>query len=181
MNTIRIINTKDGQTAKQFETILWCIKAVTGDDTRQILKHFYIDNDFMAGCDGHRLHIALNDWDLEPGLYEILTVKANEILMAKSETFAIKDYPPIWRVVPFQCKNSIPSFRCNMDRKQEITNKSYFAYHVYMNTRHCYNLKYLEDIRMEGNMQFEMGEDKSMLVVASEYHDRLGMIMPLKQ
>ena len=68
-----------------------------------------------------------------------------------------------------------------MDRKDELTNKSYFVYHVYVNTRHCYNLKYLEDIRMEGNMEFEMGEDKPMLVVASEDHDRLAMIMPLRQ
>ena len=81
MNTIRIINTKGGIMAKQFETIQWCIKAVTGDDTRTALKHLYIDNDFMAGCDGHRLHIALNDWDFEPGLYEILNLKANEILV----------------------------------------------------------------------------------------------------
>jgi hypothetical protein len=50
-----------------------------------------------------------------------------------------------------------------------------------VNTRHCYNLKYLEDIRMEGNMHFEMGNDKPMIVVASEEHDRLGIIMPLKQ
>ncbi len=181
MNTIRIINTKDGKTAKQFETLQWCIKAVARDDIRQILKHLYIDKDFMAGCDGHRLHIAFNDWDLEPGLYEILTVKANEILLAKSETFAINDYPPIWSVVPSQCKNGIPSFHCNMDKRQELNNKSCLAYHVYMNTQNCYNLKYLEDIRMEGNMQFEMGKDKPLLIVASEDHDRLGMIMPLKQ
>ena len=135
----------------------------------------------MAGCDGHRLHIAFNDWDLEPGLYEILTVKANEILLVKSETLAINDYPLIWNVVPSQCKNGIPSFHCNMDKRQELNNKSYLAYHIYMNTGHCYNLKYLEDIRMAGNMQFEMGNDKPMLVVASEDHDRLAMIMPLAQ
>ena len=81
---IRIINTKDGKTAKQFETILWCIKAVTGDDSRKILKHLYIDNDFVAGCDGRRLHIALNDWEFEPGLYEILNLKANKILLIKT-------------------------------------------------------------------------------------------------
>ena len=94
MNTIRIINTKGGIMAKQFETVLWCIKAVTADDTRTALKHLYIDNDFMAGCDGHRLHIALNDWDFEPGLYEILNIKANEILLAKSETLSLADSPP---------------------------------------------------------------------------------------
>jgi hypothetical protein len=181
VNTTRITNTKDGHMAKQFETIQWCIKAVAGDDTKKSLKHLYIDNDFMVGCDGQRLHIAVNDWDYEPGLYEILNLKANEILLAKSETLSLRDYPPIWNVVPFKCKNSIPPFHCSMGRKHELNNKSCFAYHVYMNTRHCYNLKYLEDIRMEGNMQFEMGEDNSMLVVASEDHDRLAMIMPLKQ
>ena len=136
MNAIRIINTKDGQTAKQFDTIQWCLKAVSRDDTRQKLKHLYIDKDFMAGCDGYRLHIALN---------------------------------------------GIPSFYCNMDRNRELDNKSYLAYHVYMNTRNCYNLKYLEDIRMEGNMQFEMDENKSLLVIASEDNDRLAMLMPLFQ
>lgn len=166
--------------ARQFETILWCIKAVTGDGIRENLKHLYIDKDFMAGCDGHRLHIALNEWDFEPGMYEILTVKANEILLAKSDTISLDDYPAIWRVVPSQCKNGIPSFHCYLDKKKELINKSLFAYHVYMNTRHCYNLKYLEDIRMEGNMQFEMSENESALVVASEDHDRLGMIMSLK-
>jgi hypothetical protein len=181
VNTIRIINTKNGDMAKQFETIQWCIKAVAGDDIRKNLKHLYIDKDFMAGCDGHRLHIALNDWDYEPGLYEILNLKANEILLAKSETFALKDYPSIWNVVPSQCKNGIPPFHCYMDKRQELNSKSYLAYHVYVNTRHCYNLKYLEDIRMEGNMEFEMDENKSMLVVASEDHDRLAMIMPLAQ
>ena len=181
MNTIRIINTKDGDTVKQFETLQWCIKAVAKDDTRNTLKHLYIDKDFMAGCDGHRLHIALNDWDFELGLYEILTIKANEILLAKSETFSLGDYPPIWKVVPSQCKNGIPPFQCNMGKRHELNNKSYLAYHVYMNTRNCYNLKYLEDIRMEGNMEFEIGADKLMLVVASENHDRLAMIMPLMQ
>ena len=68
-----------------------------------------------------------------------------------------------------------------MDRKHEFTNKSYFLYHVYVNTRHCYNLKYLEDIRMEGNMQFEMDDNRHMLVVASENHDRLAMVMPFDQ
>jgi hypothetical protein len=181
VNTIRIINTKDGQTAKQFDTIQWCLKAVSRDDTRQKLKHLYIDKDFMAGCDGYRLHIALNDWDLESGLYEILNLKANEILLAISDSLSLEDYPSIWRVVPFQCKNGIPSFYCNMDRNRELDNKSYLAYHVYMNTRNCYNLKYLEDIRMEGNMQFEMDENKSLLVIASEDNDRLAMLMPLVQ
>jgi hypothetical protein len=123
VNTIRIINTKNGDIAKQFETVLWCIKAVAGDDLRKTLNHLYIDNDFMAGCDGHRLHIALNDWDFEPGLYEILNLKASEILLAKSETLSLKDYPSIWSVVPSQCKNGIPPFYCNMDRKHEFTNK----------------------------------------------------------
>ena len=181
MNTMRIINTRDGKTSKQFETVLWCIKAVTGDDTRQNLKHLYIDKDFMAGCDGHRLHIALNDWDIEPGLYEILYLKTNEILLAKSETLSIEDYPAIWNAFPIQCKNGIPPFHCYMGRKHESKNKSYLTYHVYMNTQNCYNLKYIEDIRMEGNMQFEIGKDKPMLVVASEAHNRLGMIMPLEQ
>ena len=181
MNTIRIINTKNGQMAKLFDTIQWCIKAVSGDDTRESLRHLYIDKDFMAGCDGHRMHIALNEWDLEPGLYEILTLKVNEILLAKSETLSLENYPSIWSQVPSQCKNSIPPFHCSMGRKHEMNNKSCFAYHVFMNTHRCYNLKYLEDIRMEGFMQFEIGEDKSMLLVASEDHDRLGMIMPLKQ
>ena len=181
MNTIRIINTKNGDMAKQFDTIQWCIKAVSKDDLRQNLKHLYIDKDFMAGCDGHRLHIAFNDWDYEPGLYELLTVKANEILLAKSETLSLGDYPSFWRVFPPQCKNGIPSFYCNMDKRHELNNKSYLAYHVYLNTQHCYNLKYLDDIRMGGNLKFELGENQSMLVVASEDHDRLAMIMPLKQ
>jgi hypothetical protein len=181
MNTIRIINTRDGKTSKQFETIQWCIKAVGGYAHWQILKHLYIDKDFMAGRDEHRLHIALNDWDFEPGLYEILHLKAAEILLAKSETFSIEAYPSIWDVVPPQYKNGIPPFHCNMNRKQVLNNKSYLAYHVYVNTRHCYNLKFLEDIRMKGNMEFEMDENRSMLVVASEDHDRLAMIMPLKQ
>ena len=181
MNTIRVVNTRDGRMAKLFETVLWCMKAVSGDDIRENLKHLYIDKDFMVGCDGHRLHIALNDWDFESGLYEILTVKTNEILLAKSETLSLENYPPIWNVVPFQCKNGIPPFQCYMDKKQEPINKSHFAYHVFMNTRHCYNLKYLEDIRMEGHMQFEMGEESPKLVIASEDHDRLGIIMPLKQ
>jgi hypothetical protein len=182
VNTIRIINTRNGHTAKQFDTLQWCIKAVAKEEhDRQNLKHLYIDKDFMAGCDGHRLHIAFNDWDYEPGLYELLTVKANEILLAKSETLSLEDYPSIWRVIPAQCKNGIPSFFCNMDKRQVLSNKSYLAYHVYLNTQQCYNLKYLDDIRMGGNLQFEIGENQSMLVVASEDHDRLAMIMPLKQ
>jgi hypothetical protein len=181
VNTIRIINTKDGHMAKQLETILWCIRAVAKDDIRKTLKHLYIDKDFVAGCDGHRLHIVFNDWDFEPGVYEILNLKANEILLAKSETLSLGDYPSIWRVIPSQCKNGIPPFYCNMGKRQELNNKSYLAYHVYLNTRNCYNLKYLEDIRMAGNMEFEIGADiPQMLVVASENHDRLGMIMPLQ-
>jgi len=165
---------------KLFETVLWCMKAVAGDDTRENLKHLYIDKDFMVGCGGHRLHIALNDWDFEAGLYEILSLKTNEILLAKSETLSLGDYPPIWKVVPSRCKNGIPPFHCYMDKKQEAINKSYLAYHVFLNTRRCYNLKYLEDIRTEGHMQFEMGENSPILVIASEDHDRLGIIMPLK-
>ena len=180
MNTIRIINTKNGQMAKLFDSIQWCIKAITQDHVIDNLKHLYIDKDFMAGCDGHRMHIALNEWDLEPGLYEILTLKVNEILLAKSETLSLENYPSIWSQVPSQCKNSIPPFYCSMGRKHELNNKSCFAYHVFMNTHRCYNLKYLEDVRTEGYMHFEIGENKPMLLVASEDHDRLGMIMPLK-
>ncbi|MFZ4441637.1 MAG: hypothetical protein ACOYOS_24795 [Syntrophales bacterium] len=182
MNTIRIINTKNGDMAKQFETIQWCIKAVAVNAyDRPNLQHLYIDKDFMAGTDGHRLHIAFNDWDFEPGLYEILNLKANEILLAKSETLSLGDYPSIWRVIPAHCKNGIPSFFCNMEKGQELNNKSCLAYHVYRNTGNCYNLKFLDDIRMGGNLKFELGEEKSMLVVASENHDRLAMIMPLRQ
>ena len=182
MNTIRIINPKKGVLLKQFDTIQWCIKAVSKDAYRKILMHLYIDKDFMAGCDGHRLHIAFNDWDYDPGVYEILNLKANEILLAKSETLSLGDYPSIWRVIPTQCKNGIPSFYCNMDKRQELNNKSYLAYHVYQNTHNCYNLKYLDDIRMKGNLKFELGADMpQMLVVASEDHDRLAMIMPLAQ
>lgn len=183
MNTIRIINPKKGDMAKQlqFDTIQWCIRAVTKDAYRKILMHLYIDKDFMAGCDGHRLHIAFNDWDYDPGVYEILNLKTNEILLAKSETLSLGDYPSFWRVFPPQCKNGIPSFYCNMDKSRELNNKSYLAYHVYRNTGNCYNLKYLDDIRMKGNLKFELGADMpQMLVVASEDHDRLAMIMPLQ-
>ena len=183
MNTLRIINAKNGDMTSQWqlETIQWCIKAVSKDTYRPNLMHLYIDKDFMAGTDGHRLHIAFNDWDFEPGLYEILNLKANEILLAKSETLSLGDYPAIWRVIPAHCKNGIPSFFCNMEKGQELHDKSYLAYHVYRNTGNCYNLKFLDDIRMGGNLKFELGEEKSMLVIASENHDRLAMIMPLKQ
>ncbi|MFZ4440086.1 MAG: hypothetical protein ACOYOS_16795 [Syntrophales bacterium] len=184
MNTIRIVNPKKGDMVKQLQldTIQWCIKAVARDTYRENLKHLYIDKDFIAGCDGYRLHIAFNDWDYEPGMYELLTAKANEILLGKSETLSLGDYPSIWRVIPAQCKNGIPSFYCNMDKKQELNNKSGLAYHVYLNTQHCYNLKYLDDIRMEGILKFELGEEMPrMLLVASENHDRLAMIMPLQQ
>jgi len=182
VDTIRIINTKNGDMTSQWQldTIRWCIKAVAKDTYKENLKHLYIDKDFMAGCDGFRLHIAFNDWELEPGLYEPLTVKANEILLAKSETLSLGDYPSIWRVLSYKFKNSIPSFYCTMDKKYELNNKSCLAYHVYTNTGNCYNLKYLDDIRMGGDLKFELGEEKPMLVVASENHDRLAMIMPLQ-
>lgn len=181
MDTIRIINPKKGDMATQFDTIQWCIKAVERNNyDRPNLQHLYIDKDFMAGCDGCRLHIAFNDWELEPGLYELLTVKVNEILMAKSEKLSLGDYPSFWKVLSSKFKNSIPSFLCNMDKRHELNNKSCLAYHVYRNTGNCYNLKYLDDIRMGGNLKFELGEDMPMLLIASENHDRLAMIMPLK-
>ena len=181
MNTLRITKTKYDRTAKQFNTILWCIKAVAEKSINIGLKHLYIDEDFMAGCDGYRIHIAFNEWKYEPGLYEIVMVRDKEILLTKSETLTLENYPSIWNAIPSRCKNGIPPFQCNMDKKAELLNKSRLAYHIFVNAKICCNLKYLEDIRMEGNMRFEVSENRNMLIVASEDHDRLGVIMPILQ
>jgi hypothetical protein len=180
MKTIRI-HTKDHQSIKQFETLQWCLKAIARAKIIKHLNYLYIDSDFIVGTDGHRIHIAFNDWDYEPGLYEEILVKPNEIILAKNETRLPEEYPSIWRAIPTQCQNGIPSFYCYLNKKDESRNKSQLAYHVYTHTRLCYNLKYLEDIRMEGKMRFELGEDNLTLIVASEDHDRLGLIMPFRQ
>lgn len=47
----------------------WCAKAMSKDDVRHYLRYVYVTDEEIMATDGHRLHIAPNADNLEPGFY----------------------------------------------------------------------------------------------------------------
>jgi len=55
--------------AKPKNSFQWVSKAVCKKDARQYLKYVYCTGDDIVATDGHRLHVAKNDYELKKGYF----------------------------------------------------------------------------------------------------------------
>lgn len=64
-----------------------------------VIKYVHIGEDGMMVCtDGHRAHLLQTEYPT--GMYEVLKSVKNEVVLAPSTDYTIKDYPDYKRVIP---------------------------------------------------------------------------------
>ena len=86
---------------KQFNRIKWVLTAICKDKARLNLCVIHVDTESIVTTDGkrvHRIDRAVNDIDIEPGDYKVLSNTAHQVLLEPS-TDGLR-YPDYHMVIP---------------------------------------------------------------------------------
>jgi len=160
-----------------YDRVRWCAKAIGIDPMRKALECLYIDDTYIVGTDGHRMHVTWNEYGYSPGLYHVLLCNNKNILLERDAEMETKDYPDFQKAIPYQgCKNGIPSLTIpNLDK----LGFSRLLFHVYTETGMMFNLDYLKDSFVPDTETFFQTKGHT-LIMASEDFNRLAIIMAIR-
>ena len=89
----------DGDMEKELNGFKFALKAKGIKNSREILNKVLIDNGMVVCTDGSRLHLFLTHIDIESGLYEVISNKANQIILGKTD-FEDNQFPAYEKVIP---------------------------------------------------------------------------------
>ena len=165
------------------KTLKWVAKARAKGMSMRNLDWLCVVQDFICATDGHRLHLAFNNDEIPPGLYEVEKITLKRATLIRQGEAA---YPDFWRVIPLRRKKRCKVFTVGGDGP-------YFPqslYQVYLKTGSCYNPDYVKDAfsGMAGPVNVEAHDQKGFgkrygltrLLVLIDYPiERVAVIMPM--
>jgi len=157
----------------------WCAKAAGWKDIREHLRYVHVTEERMVGTDGHRVHMAPNSENLEPGFYDKSGVKIHDLKHAH--------YPDIERVmVPDLRGNGRNIFESKVDDLPtgNLTDDSNKIHHYYrFNDQVCINRDYVNQaVSMEDPdalLEWSIGVGNQVVAIELSGNRRVA-IMPVR-
>jgi hypothetical protein len=171
METILI--EKNGNNDRDFDNIMWTLKARSNDKTRTSISGVFVDGGMMVCTDGHRLHCCLTNRELKNGNYDVKSATKKQIILTENDY----QFPDYQRVFPKNTSFSQP-FHCN-------GKKFRFLHEVYKNytaDNESFDDDFLNDSYMENSevmISKEMNRVFSPMVIY-DGESKAALVMPCK-
>jgi hypothetical protein len=166
---------KKGKYDADFNDIKWAISARSKDKTRANICCINIDGGCIATTDGHRLHVATTERDLDNGTYEVLK-ETKDMIVLRSTDFQFPDYE---RVFPKTTHNGIAPLQVkstsDYDSRTQVLN------HILKSADGCFNVDFLTDACQDGqSLYFQQTDGNGPLVIRNYDYSRAALIMPIR-
>lgn len=165
-----------------YEDLRWVLKARCTDETRFALQLLLVDETLIGCTDGHRMHVAYNQFGLPSGKYEPLFKKGcNEIIFLQINDEG--NYPDIFSPVIWKHAERgtvLPDYYAH-SLGRESSEISTMFYQIATKTGACVNFNYLRDAYSPGRKHtFSYSKESLMLFIRAGDMERIAIVMSMR-
>jgi len=164
-----------------FDDLRWVLKARSTDETRYQLQHLRVDETLLGCTDGHRMHIAYNQFGLPSGTYEPVFKCRHEIIFLQVNHCG--SYPDIFSPIIWKHAEqgiALPDYYTHGFRQGTFETSNLF-YQIAVKTGACVNFDYLRDAYSPGRMHtFSYSKEKLQLFIRAGDLERIAVVMGMR-
>lgn len=166
-----------------FSDLQWVLKARCLDETRFAMQLLLVDETLIGCTDGHRMHIAYNQFGLPSGKYEPVFKGRHEIIFLQINDAG--NYPDIFSPVIWKhAKKAVP-FRLDYSfvglYSSKISDLSNLFYQIASKAGACVNIDYLRDAcSYDRPHSMSFCKEKNQLFIQVGDMERLAIIMTMR-